>query len=320
MKNRIQYLDIAKLIGLALVCFCHIPIPEGNFHVWVYSFHMPLFFILSGMFFKPESGSIKANTKQLLIPFVAFNIIVILFTVCLNLLLTNTVIFPENILSDLLKSKYIIGPSWFLLSLFCIRVFCGKLFSYLRIQELWAVCILLLFIFYLTKDCMLWDILSLGSTLLGLPFYVLGFSYKDYALNHINDGGVMVTLAILGLSCLSIFNGLVGMYEHSFGISLFGFYFLGTLGTIAIVRLSLHLRIPSLILDTFMQGAVFYICMHTLMFNYMLLFGNKITGDFSGNTIIEKIIVTIFTFIVSYPIIRFMLRYTPILLGKQLKK
>ena len=69
-----------------------------------------------------------------------------------------------------------------------------------------------------------------------------------------------------------------------------------------------------------MQGALFYLCMHTLMFEYMLLIWNKATGDFSGNTLPEKIIVTILTFVVSYPIIRFMLKYTPIFLGKQSKK
>ncbi len=52
----------------------------------------------------------------------------------------------------------------------------------------------------------------------------------------------------------------------------------------------------------------------------MLLIWNKATGDFSGNTLVEKIVVTILTFIVSYPIIRLMLRYTPILLGKTSKK
>ena len=65
-----------------------------------------------------------------------------------------------------------------------------------------------------------------------------------------------------------------------------------------------------------MQGALFYICMHTLMFEYMLLVWNKLTGDFSGNTLSEKIVVTLLTFIVSYPIIKLVLRYTPVLVGK----
>ena len=43
MLQRIEYLDVAKLIGLALVCFCHIPTQTGIFHIWVYSFHMPFY-------------------------------------------------------------------------------------------------------------------------------------------------------------------------------------------------------------------------------------------------------------------------------------
>ena len=70
MSQRIGYLDIAKLIGLFLVCFCHIPVSTGEFHIWVYSFHMPLFFLLSGMFFRPENFSMKRTAIQLLVPFI----------------------------------------------------------------------------------------------------------------------------------------------------------------------------------------------------------------------------------------------------------
>ncbi len=190
MSQRIQYIGIAKLIGLALVCFCHIPMPEGMFHVWVYSFHMPFFFFLSGMFFKPEKVTLRNTLNQLLIPFAAFNVIAILFNVGLNFLLTHTIQFPEIMFSDLLKSKYIIGPSWFLLSLFCIRLFCGKLYRFLKIQGLVAISILFLLVFYFTRDAVLWNILSLGSTLLGLPFFLLGFLFKNQIFKYINKGGI----------------------------------------------------------------------------------------------------------------------------------
>ena len=76
MENkRIDYLDTAKFIGLVLVCFCHIPMPEGNFHAWVYSFHMPLFFIISGIFFSPDKFSVRKSASQLLAPFILFSII-----------------------------------------------------------------------------------------------------------------------------------------------------------------------------------------------------------------------------------------------------
>jgi len=53
--NRIDYLDIAKGIGIILVYIGHCYIGErtqtlSNVIYWIYSFHMPFFFFVSGMF------------------------------------------------------------------------------------------------------------------------------------------------------------------------------------------------------------------------------------------------------------------------------
>lgn len=49
IKKRINYIDIAKGIALFLVIWGHlIPYTTITFRV-IFSFHMPLFFILSGM-------------------------------------------------------------------------------------------------------------------------------------------------------------------------------------------------------------------------------------------------------------------------------
>lgn len=320
MLQRIYYLDIAKLIGLALVCFCHIPMSAGEFHIWVYSFHMPLFFLLSGIFFKPEKFSMKRAVMQLLVPFMLFNALAILISVCLNLVLYRTLQVPEINLERWLMSEYVIGPSWFLLSLFCIRAFCSYIYKYGKRHTLLVVTIVLLFALIFTENYSIWNVLNLGSTVLGLPFYLIGYITKDHFFKYINYGGLWITILMIFVSCLAVLNGQVGIYEHSYGYYMVAFLFFGLLGTALLLRLSQYIRIPHKILDTFIQGALFYICMHTLMFEYMLLVWNKVTGDFSGNTLVEKIIVTILTFVISYPIIRFMLRYTPVILGKQLKK
>lgn len=320
MSQRIVYLDVAKLVGLALVCFCHIPMPTGNFHVWVYSFHMPLFFLLSGMFFNPEKFSLKRASMQLLLPFVLFNALAIVIDVCLNLFLYRALEFPKLKPMNALMSEYVIGPSWFLLSLFIIRVYCSYLYKYGKMLSVLMVTISLLLIFMFTQEARIWNVLSMGSTVLGLPFYLMGYMSKKTIISNINYGGWIVTILLTLISCLAVFNGLVGIHAHLYGVNLLAFLFFGWVGTVVLVRWSQYIPIPHKIVDTFMQGALFYICMHTLMFEYMLLIWNKTTGDFSGNTLTEKIGVTLLTLAVSYPTIRFMLRYTPILLGKQVKK
>ncbi|WP_367892432.1 MULTISPECIES: acyltransferase family protein [Bacteroides] len=168
MSQRIDYLDIAKLIGLSLVCFCHIPLPEGDFHVWVYSFHMPLFFLLSGMFFKPESFSVKRTAMQLLVPFILFNVLAVFMSVCVDFLLYRTLQFPNLHPMKWLMSGYAIGPSWFLLSLFCIRVFCSYAYKYGKIRTLLIVTIVLLGTFVFTENCSVWNMFGIAFLLNGI--------------------------------------------------------------------------------------------------------------------------------------------------------
>ena len=53
MKERIGYYDIAKGLGIFLVVYTHICF-NTSFHIneIIYTFYMPLFFVVSGMTFK----------------------------------------------------------------------------------------------------------------------------------------------------------------------------------------------------------------------------------------------------------------------------
>lgn len=318
--KRIEYLDVAKFIGLALVCFCHIPLPEGNFHVWVYSFHMPLFFMVSGIFFSVDKFTIGKSAKQLLVPFIFFNLLACAISVSIGLI-TSRELTSILINSDfLLKSYYVIGPSWFLVSLFLIRIYCGIVLRYLG--NLWLIisATLLIPVFYFTHDSEFWRIFSLGSTVLGLPFYIIGMYSKSIFLKEAYMGKLWVPLVALVLSIPAIYNGQVGIHANSFGENILLFLAFGLSGTVFLISISRHMSIPCHILTVFMDGALFFICAHTLIFEYSILVWNKLTGDFSGNTLFEKIVFTALTFIISYPIIVLMLRKTPILLGKTKKK
>lgn len=47
-SNRIEEVDISKGIGMVLVIMGHLCV-SASLRNFIYSFHMPLFFILSGM-------------------------------------------------------------------------------------------------------------------------------------------------------------------------------------------------------------------------------------------------------------------------------
>ena len=61
-KKHYESIDIAKGIGILLVVFGHLTVGKQNVYSFIYSFHMPLFFLLSGLF-----SSNKDSLKNILI-------------------------------------------------------------------------------------------------------------------------------------------------------------------------------------------------------------------------------------------------------------
>ena len=75
MKKRINWIDIAKGITIILMVIGH-TIPYNSLNIFIFSFHMPLFVILSGITYKMPinkedlKSRIKKYCKQLLIPYI----------------------------------------------------------------------------------------------------------------------------------------------------------------------------------------------------------------------------------------------------------
>ena len=142
--KRIAYLDVAKGIGILLVVLAHnyvrISVPElGKF---IFSFHMPFFFMLSGMLFRPDYPLLvlfKRRFTTLMRPYIAA--IVLLYSVYFF----YTDIKWMTLLRRLVRSLYASGnyiewaQLWFLPHLFLLNVFAGVLFLlvYGRIKWLW---------------------------------------------------------------------------------------------------------------------------------------------------------------------------------------
>jgi fucose 4-O-acetylase-like acetyltransferase len=81
MSKRIEFLDAAKGIGILFVVLGHNPIKLDYPIIYqvIYSFHMPFFFLLSGIFFNVEYGFIelaRRRFKSLLKPFIAYMFVV----------------------------------------------------------------------------------------------------------------------------------------------------------------------------------------------------------------------------------------------------
>lgn len=75
--------DNAKAIGIFLMVLGHNALANDGVFDFIYSFHMPLFFILSGYFSSAKQELflpyLKKNVKALLVPYVVFYLLTLPF-------------------------------------------------------------------------------------------------------------------------------------------------------------------------------------------------------------------------------------------------
>jgi fucose 4-O-acetylase-like acetyltransferase len=75
MNKRVQFLDIAKGLGILLVIYGHVYTPLKDY---IYSFHMPLFVFISGIFFKEGVDAKKffvSKVNRILVPYFFFSLV-----------------------------------------------------------------------------------------------------------------------------------------------------------------------------------------------------------------------------------------------------
>lgn len=124
-KKRIYYLDIAKGIGVVLMILGHIPDLSVPARQFVTSFHMPLFFVISGMIIcatgeETRDGRqiFRRKFRSIMIPYFIFSVLSLLVEVFGTVVLKNTTweIVREHLYATICLS----GASvfWFLPALF----------------------------------------------------------------------------------------------------------------------------------------------------------------------------------------------------------
>ena len=148
VEKRVEYVDIAKGIGIILVVMGHndFALISPFAHKLIYSFHMPMFFFMSGMFFKPDLpflNFLQNRFRKLLKPFL-FMILFIYFT---SISFSKVSILEAS--RRLLKATYGNGhyldwvQLWFLPHLFVVSLFAYLFFHAIRQTRLsqlrWAI-------------------------------------------------------------------------------------------------------------------------------------------------------------------------------------
>ena len=88
-KNRLAFFDIAKGTGIILVIIAHIEYVDFGIRNYIVSFHMPLFFVVSGMLAcltgeaEKETGKVLLKKlKRIMLPYLVFSILYPVIDIC----------------------------------------------------------------------------------------------------------------------------------------------------------------------------------------------------------------------------------------------
>lgn len=124
--DRLTYLDYAKGISIVLVVWGHVLADNSPIKIWIYSFHLPLFFLVTGMLMayrqkwagKRLFDNFTAKAGQLLYPYLTFSILAILWVIVYQVVFhTGSV---SNITRIVLDTLFLDGyrTLWFLPAIF----------------------------------------------------------------------------------------------------------------------------------------------------------------------------------------------------------
>ncbi len=169
-EKRILYLDLVKLFAIYLVILGHTvsamecgSITNNKLYAFIYSFHMPLFMLLSGYFVSsrlremPVMELLKKKGLQLLLPAITCTLVC-----CVYLWLTKE---QPNFRDE------VIGNSWFLKTLFVYYILFGLL-KRLPAND-WVLCVASCAALFVIPGCS-----SLQVNLL-FPYFWGGVSFTE---------------------------------------------------------------------------------------------------------------------------------------------
>lgn len=250
--ERVAWIDWMKTLGIYFIIAGHC---FGPGYKIVYAFSVPLFFVISGFLYKIESTVNEFLRKlfwNLIVPMLIYLLLNVLFN-SLKHMLTDT--FQVTHIYDGIKNGIFgrqgenyasggLGGMWFVYTL----VLCKSLIKILpnKYRSICLIIINLVFLFLLQfYEQYLHTYNSFTNLVLAFPFFSIGYVLKHFK-NKIHCLGVkdlftLIPFAILGLIISTRYNGVVFLYNCSYGGNLF-MCFLGALsGAVLIMGISVLL-------------------------------------------------------------------------------
>lgn len=278
--KRIGWIDVAKGIGVILVVLGHMPTVPRILRLWIFSFHMPLFFFVSGYLFKPSTTSTPFGTvlcskaKKLLLPYLIYSIVFL----SVDALLLRIGI--ENIYARLWRTLFGQGGYdilWFFFSLFLVEtiysiierysikphmwlaflVICGLILSYYEFALQWKISTSMVALFFYStgrffrqiEQCyaeyIKRQIIILSSLVLNIVIFIICYNTNGIAVDMNNAKFTLGLVSLIGAVAGIVFVYGVGTYINEWKI----IFPLKYIGRYSVFFFPLTAYVPNLIVD-----------------------------------------------------------------------
>ena len=175
LVERVDWIDITKGIAIFLMVCGHTGIPQSLSN-WIWSFHMPLFFFISGLLYNPDKycclcSLLKKRTRTLLIPFMFFSVIALFMT-------------SDSSFLSWMRHGWLNGCAlWFIPVLFLTEMISYAIIKYLK--KYMCFCGILIatigYLLYLKSIRLPYNV---DVCFYASLFYLLGYYFRDVIKNY----------------------------------------------------------------------------------------------------------------------------------------
>ena len=231
-KKRYGFIDMAKGIGMLFIMIGHLRITRiaalYPLQAWIYSFHIPLFFFLSGFLFRPDVGIgqfVRAKLRSIVTPYFCTGIIIIgyeLYSAACAGRLTWAYVLEEGKQLLIQQRKWTI---WFLAALLIVNILSYGIKKLLRSDIAFGIASVLLavggLIYYrLGGGTLPWDV---DVALMAMPFFFGGYLLRKrlgFIRERFGSRKRMVPL-VCCLLTVSIVTAMINFYATGAPIDMF---------------------------------------------------------------------------------------------------
>lgn len=329
MNGHKNWVDWMKALGMLFIIWGH-AFPE-TFSPFIYSFNVPLFFIVSGYLYKrSETFTIflKKNYISLIIPYLLLCLIkdfshIIKFYNDFPELLK----LPIGVLSGF--HTFMDAPAaknlWFVYTLFIIKVLFQITKSKKRLMLWMVLCVVVSLICGYYDYHPVWGV---TNVFLAFPYFFLGYvistNFEEKLsiwVKRIRQYKFRAFLCIIALLVvqfvLSNFSGSVRMFKGMYGNSMLLFFVLGVAGTIICFLISVLLdNVKIKAIGVISIGTMIILQFHRDLYHPL----GKIVSSIANDGVLEGVLsflASLLVLLAFIPIIILLQKYLPLIIGNR---